>query len=75
MAARSDSEALNFLSLNLGMDILNGQTTPEAASQYFYKAIDLHYAGKSVPYMERLLFDVPPLQPLPTARMRFREKF
>jgi hypothetical protein len=59
LSARSDSEALNFLSLNLGMDILTGQRTPEEASRYFYKAIGLRYAGKSVPSMERLLFDVP----------------
>jgi hypothetical protein len=59
LAARSDREALNFLSLNLGMDILTGERTPEEASQYFYKAIELHYAGKSVPYMDKLLFDTP----------------
>lgn len=74
LSARSDSEELNLLSLNLGMEILTGQRTPEDANRYFYKAIDLHYAGKSVPYMEKLLFDVPPTQPFPTARAWFGDK-
>ena len=59
LSASSGSEALNFLSLNLGMDILTGGRTPEDASRYFDHAVGLHYAGKSVPYMERLFFDVP----------------
>jgi hypothetical protein len=59
LAARSDREALNFLTLNLGMDILTGRKTPEEASRRFYQAIDLHYAGRSVPYMEKLCFPVP----------------
>jgi hypothetical protein len=63
LSARSDRESLNFLSLNLGMEILTGQRTPEEANQYFNEAIGLHFAGKSVPYMEKLLFDVPPVPP------------
>ncbi|MCX5794282.1 MAG: hypothetical protein NTY77_02145 [Elusimicrobia bacterium] len=74
LSARSDSEALNFLSLNLGMDILTGQRTPEEANRYFHKAIDLRYAGKSVPYMERLLFGVPQPPTWPAARDWFGNK-
>jgi hypothetical protein len=60
LAARSDRESLNFLSLNLGMDIIAGRRTPEAASRAFDRAVELYYAGKSVPQAERLLFEVPP---------------
>jgi len=63
LSARSNREDLNFLSLNLAMDILTDQRTPEQASEYFNRAIGLHYAGKSVPYMDKLLFDVPPFPP------------
>ncbi|MBI5241171.1 MAG: hypothetical protein HY926_11920 [Elusimicrobia bacterium] len=74
MAARSDRETLNFLSLNLGMDIITGRRTPEAASRYFYKAVDLYYAGKSVPYAEKLVFDVPPAREQPRGRIWFATK-
>lgn len=74
MAARSDREALNFLSLNLGMDILAGRRSPEEASRHFTRAVDLFYAGKSVPEAEKLLFDVPPPREQPSARIWYETK-
>jgi hypothetical protein len=74
LASRSDREALNLLGLNLGMDIITGRRTPEEASRYFYRAIDLTYAGKTVPETEKLLFDVPPPREQPSARLWYATK-
>jgi len=59
LSARGDRESLNRLTLNLAHDIVLGKRTPEQASRFFLRTIDLAVAGKSSPYMERLLFDVP----------------
>jgi hypothetical protein len=56
LAARSDSEAVNLLSLNLAGNIAAGETTPEDANRFFVRTLRLREAGKSSPYMERLLF-------------------
>ncbi|MFI5350478.1 MAG: hypothetical protein ACHQ2Z_13100 [Elusimicrobiota bacterium] len=56
LGARSDSEPLNIMTLNLAHDIVAGETTPEAAERFFVRASNLAQAGKSSPYMERLLF-------------------
>ena len=55
VGARSDREDLNLLSLNLADDIATGRTAPEDANRIFARIVRLHEAGKSSPYMERLL--------------------
>jgi hypothetical protein len=56
LGARSDREDRNLLSLNLAVEIASGKTTPEDANRFFVRTLRLHEAGKSSPYMERLLF-------------------
>jgi len=69
LVARSDREGLNLLSLNLAHDIASGKKSPEDADTFFIRAVQLAAAGKSSPYMDRLLFDVPavsaPFNPYP----------
>ena len=59
LGARNRREALNFLSLNLADDIATGRTTPEDANRIFIRTVRLQEAGKSSPYMNRLLFRGP----------------
>jgi hypothetical protein len=56
LGARGKRESFNLLSLNLANEIATGKITPEEANRYFVKTIRLNEAGKSSPYMERLLF-------------------
>lgn len=60
LAARSDREEFNRLTLNLADDIVTGRRTPEQASRFYSNAVELSAAGKSSAYLERLLFEVPP---------------
>jgi len=72
IAARSESESLNRLNLNLAHDIVTGRRTPEEASRFFNKTLELSAAGKTSPYMERLLFEVAPQERLgPSFMYRF----
>ena len=59
LVARSDSEEINRLSLNLANDIATGRRSPEQADRFFLRTVALHAAGKSTLYMDRLLFDRP----------------
>jgi hypothetical protein len=59
LGARSNSEELNRLTLNLASDIATGKMTASQASEAFLKTARLSAAGKSSPYLDRLLFDVP----------------
>ena len=55
LGARSDSEDLNRLSLNLAADIVSGRTTPEAANSFYVRTTRLRAAGKSSLTLQRLL--------------------
>lgn len=56
MSARSDAEALNFLTLNLADEIGRGVLDAAQARQSYQRAVDLSRAGKSSALMERLMF-------------------
>ena len=58
IGARSDRESLNILALNLADDIVAGRRTPEQASRFYLTTTRLAAAGKSSPYLDRLLFKV-----------------
>jgi hypothetical protein len=70
LAARSDQEQLNRLTLNLANDIATGKRTPEQASRFYSTAVELSAAGKSSAYLERLLFEV-----VPEDRLRPQEAY
>jgi hypothetical protein len=67
LVARGDSEEINRLSLNLADDIATGRKSAEEADRFFQMTVMLQAAGKSSPYLERLLFAEPPvpLRPYP----------
>ena len=71
LAARSNGEELNRLCLNLADDIARGRRTPEDARRFYLRTIDLAVSGKSSPYMERLLFEVPPEETVPHPMAHF----
>ena len=56
LTARSDDESLNFLSLNLADEILQGLRTAREASDFRRDALRLRDAGKSSPYLDGLMF-------------------
>jgi hypothetical protein len=56
LSARSTSDAVNFLSLNLADAVIQGRKTPEQARDSFDRAIELSAAGKSSPLMQGLMF-------------------
>jgi len=70
LAARSDSEELNCLSLNLADDILTGKKTLAEAARFYDRTLALSAAGKSSPYLRRLRFEVTPAE-----RLRRAEHF
>jgi hypothetical protein len=60
-----NSEALNFLTLNLAHEIVSGARNPADAKSFYDRTSQLSQAGKSSPYTEGLLFmgqpgDAPP---------------
>ena len=59
MSARCDKEEANFLAINLAHDVAHGKRTPDATRKYYANAIKQFMAGKTVPYMQKLQFDVP----------------
>lgn len=59
MSARSDDEALNYLTLNLADGIGRGLLDAPRAREFQRAAVELSRAGKTSPLMEGLLF-LPP---------------
>ena len=57
LSVRGNSEALNFLMVNLAHDIVRGSRDPADAQRFLGRAYQLSEAGKSSPYMAGLLFD------------------
>jgi hypothetical protein len=57
-SARGESEEANLLCLNLASDIAQGKRTAKQAQEFYRATIQKSMAGKSSPYMERLLFAV-----------------
>lgn len=58
VAARSDSEASNFLALNLADDIINGKRDVAAARKFYAETLAKQMSGKASPYTDRLNFSV-----------------
>jgi hypothetical protein len=58
LSSRSESEAMNFLALNLADEIVHDKRTVEDARAYYVKISRLAAAGKSSPYLARLMFEV-----------------
>lgn len=67
LSARSNSEALNLLALNLANDVASGGRSPREAREYYLRSIKLAAAGKTMPYMEKLMFE--PYRYVPQERM------
>lgn len=63
LSARSSSEELNFLALNLADEIARGLKSPAAARDAYEAALRLRAAGKSSPYLGGLLFQPGPSGP------------
>ncbi len=58
-AGRCDSEAANFLTLNLMHDIVTGKTSVEEARKTYAEQMAAYTLGRSAPYAERFQFAVP----------------
>ena len=71
LAARGDREEVNRLSLNLADDIVAGRVSPQEARRFFQRVMQLSTAGKSSPYLQRLLFKKLPAQSPPSRMERF----
>lgn len=60
IASRANSEALNFLALNLADEVLSGKRQLDDAANAYARTAELAAAGKSSPYTQSLLFAEPP---------------
>ncbi len=58
-AARCDSEAANFLTLNLMHDIVSGKTSVDEARAIYAENMAAFTMGRPTPYCEGFQFDVP----------------
>lgn len=58
MSARCDSEAMNFLALNLANDIVTGKLGVDEARGEYAKQVMDHMQGRPAPYTEGLKFQV-----------------
>jgi hypothetical protein len=56
LSARSESESLNYLALNLADEIVKGKRDVDDARSFYRRTANLAESGKSSGYMERLLF-------------------
>jgi hypothetical protein len=59
VAARCDSEAANVLGLNLVHEIVTGKRTVKEAREISTQNTVAYNLGRSAPYAERLLFEIP----------------
>jgi hypothetical protein len=56
LAARTTSEELNFLTLNLADEVLKGSRSPEEAQRFYENTMQFSISGKSSRYMQGLIF-------------------
>jgi hypothetical protein len=56
LSARSESEPMNFLMLNLAEEIATGKRTAEDAREVYLKVVEFYEAGKSSPYLNGFVF-------------------
>ncbi|MDD5655993.1 MAG: hypothetical protein PHF00_01905 [Elusimicrobia bacterium] len=71
LGAASDRESRNVLALNLAYDIATGRRTPEQAGRFYDSTLRLAAAGKSSPYLERLMFPTAEREYYPYTRPPF----
>ena len=56
LSTRGSREEVNYLNLNLADEILRGKKSVDEAQQVYRRILDLTAAGKSSPYVSKLLF-------------------
>lgn len=56
LTAISDSESENFLILNLADEVIRGRRSPKDAKDFRREQLRLRDAGKTSPYLEKLMF-------------------
>ncbi len=56
LSSTSNSEPSNVLALNLANELASGKITPKEATAIYKRTSETSVAGKSSPYMEKLLF-------------------
>ncbi len=59
ISARCDAEAANFLAINLANDVATGERTVEGSRAFYAETMMAFKAGRSDPYVEGLVFEVP----------------
>ena len=59
VSARCDSESANVLGMNMVHEIVTGKRTFEEARRISQESTVAYNLGRSAPYAERLLFEVP----------------
>jgi len=59
IGARCDHEAYNTLTLNLAVEIIQGQRTVEDARRFYAETAAAFVMGRTAPYAEGLLFEPP----------------
>lgn len=59
VAARCDSEAANFLTLNLMHEIVMGTTTVDEARAFYSETLSAYCLGEPAPHCESFLFELP----------------
>jgi hypothetical protein len=59
VSARCDSESANVLGMNMVHEIVTGKRTVEDARKTAVESTVAYNLGRSAPYAERILFDVP----------------
>jgi hypothetical protein len=59
ISARCDKEPMNFLAINLANDVATGERTVEEARQFYAETAMAFMDGKSDPYVEGFVFEVP----------------
>lgn len=57
--ARCDSEAANFITINIMHEIVSGQRSVDEARHFYAEQMSAYMLGRPAPYAERLLFDPP----------------
>jgi hypothetical protein len=58
LSARSESEASNYLAINLAEEIITEKRTVEDARDFYRKTEELSKSGKSSPYLEGFIFSI-----------------
>src|SRR5579859_3658724 len=58
LSARSESEEMNYLTINLAEEIITGKRSVEGAREFCRKTEDLSASGKSSPYQHGFVFRI-----------------